>query len=90
MDQRVAVTDTMIADKPAAVVDVDLKLTARNVSVFYGGKQALFDIDLDVLPNSVTALIGPSGCGKSTFLRCINRMNDLIPDCRVMRSNRVG
>jgi phosphate transport system ATP-binding protein len=84
MDQRIAVTDTMIADEPAAVVDVDPKLTARNVSVFYGEKQALFDIDLDVLPNSVTALIGPSGCGKSTFLRCINRMNDLIPICRVI------
>ena len=58
------------------------KLVARSVSVYYGGKQALFDIDLDIMSREVTALIGPSGCGKSTFLRCFNRMNDLIDDCR--------
>jgi phosphate transport system ATP-binding protein len=54
-----------------------------DVSVFYGEKQALFDVNLDVRKNSVTALIGPSGCGKSTFLRCLNRMNDTIDVCRV-------
>lgn len=54
------------------------KIEARNVDVFYGKKQALFGIDLDIPANHVMALIGPSGCGKSTFLRCINRMNDLI------------
>jgi phosphate transport system ATP-binding protein len=59
------------------------KFRARAVSVFYGAKQALFDIDLDVAPREVTALIGPSGCGKSTFLRCLNRMNDVIESCRV-------
>ena len=59
------------------------KISARNVNVFYGAKQALFDIAIDMEANSVTALIGPSGCGKSTFLRCINRMNDTIDDCRV-------
>ena len=48
------------------------------VSVHYGEKRALFDVDLDVRANQVTALIGPSGCGKSTFLRCLNRMNDTI------------
>ena len=55
----------------------------RGVDVFYGDKQALFGIDLDVQASGVTALIGPSGCGKSTFLRCMNRMNDTIDGCRV-------
>jgi phosphate transport system ATP-binding protein len=59
------------------------KVRARNVSVFYGPKQALFDISLDMPEKTVTALIGPSGCGKSTFLRSINRMNDTIEGCRV-------
>ncbi len=59
------------------------KISARNVDVFYGRKQALFGIDIDIPNHLVTALIGPSGCGKSTFLRCLNRMNDLIPDCRI-------
>ncbi|WP_277914631.1 phosphate ABC transporter ATP-binding protein PstB [Polymorphum gilvum] len=53
------------------------------VCVFYGQKQALFDVDLDIRERNVTALIGPSGCGKSTFLRCLNRMNDTIDICRV-------
>ena len=59
------------------------KISARNINVFYGAKQALFDINIEMQANSVTALIGPSGCGKSTFLRCINRMNDTIDGCRV-------
>ena len=59
------------------------KVKADNVDVFYAEKQALFGVSLDVPENQVTALIGPSGCGKSTFLRCINRMNDTIPICRV-------
>ncbi|MFZ9869810.1 MAG: phosphate ABC transporter ATP-binding protein PstB [Candidatus Kapaibacteriota bacterium] len=54
------------------------KISARDFSVFYGPKQALFDISLQIPQNRVTAFIGPSGCGKSTFLRSINRMNDLI------------
>ncbi|MFT4959464.1 MAG: phosphate transport system ATP-binding protein [Paracoccaceae bacterium] len=57
-------------------------ITARDINIYYGDKQALFDIELDIEANKVTALIGPSGCGKSTFLRAINRMNDLIPGCR--------
>ena len=65
-----------------------VKIQARDVSVFYGEKQALFDVNLDMLDKSVTALIGPSGCGKSTFLRCINRMNDTIPSARV--TGRIG
>ena len=59
------------------------KITARDLNVYYGEKQALFDVNLDIRSNQVTALIGPSGCGKSTFLRCINRMNDVIDICRV-------
>jgi len=59
------------------------KIRARKVSVFYGEKQALFDVDLDVGERRVTALIGPSGCGKSTFIRCLNRMNDTIPIARI-------
>jgi phosphate transport system ATP-binding protein len=59
------------------------KMTARNMDVFYGDKQALFDVSIDLGKDEVLALIGPSGCGKSTFLRCFNRMNDTIPICRV-------
>ncbi len=58
-------------------------LGARNVNVFYGDKQALFDVSIDIGRHQVTAFIGPSGCGKSTFLRCFNRMNDTIDGCRV-------
>jgi phosphate transport system ATP-binding protein len=59
------------------------KATARNVSVFYGEKQALFGVNLDIPDRNVMAFIGPSGCGKTTFLRCFNRMNDTIPGARV-------
>lgn len=55
------------------------KLQARNIDFFYGKTQALHKVSLNFSENSVIALIGPSGCGKSTFLRCLNRMNDLIP-----------
>src|SRR6056300_196754 len=58
-------------------------ITTENVNVFYGDKQAINNISLNFLKNKVTALIGPSGCGKSTFLRCLNRMNDVIDICRV-------
>ncbi len=60
-----------------------IKIAARQVEVYYGDKRALNGIDLDIPANRVTALIGPSGCGKSTFLRCLNRMNDVIEGCRV-------
>lgn len=59
------------------------KIEARDVTVHYGAKQAIFDVSMDIPEKSVTAFIGPSGCGKSTFLRCINRMNDTIDICRV-------
>jgi phosphate transport system ATP-binding protein len=58
------------------------KLRARNVDFYYSKSQALHDVSLDFAGNRVTALIGPSGCGKSTFLRCLNRMNDLIAGAR--------
>ena len=59
------------------------KISAKHLNVFYGQKQALFDVSLDINQNEVTALIGPSGCGKSTFIRCINRMNDVIDICKI-------
>ncbi len=72
-------TVTVHAPGPAAGV----KIHCEKVNVFYGDKQALHDVSIDIPDRSVTAFIGPSGCGKSTFLRCINRMNDTIPSARV-------
>lgn len=60
-----------------------VKMSSENLDFFYGNFQALHDVNLAFRENEVTALIGPSGCGKSTFLRCLNRMNDLIPISRV-------
>jgi phosphate transport system ATP-binding protein len=65
------------------------KVAARDINVFYGDKQALFDVSLDIPDRSVTAFIGPSGCGKTTFLRCINRMNDTIEGCKVSGSLQI-
>jgi phosphate transport system ATP-binding protein len=65
------------------VTQTRMKITARGVQVFYGDKQALIDVDVDILDKTVTAFIGPSGCGKSTFLRCLNRMNDTVASARV-------
>ena len=58
-------------------------MSVSNVDVFYADKQAIFGVDLDISNNEVISMIGPSGCGKSTLLRCLNRMNDTIPICRV-------
>ncbi|MBB3358529.1 MULTISPECIES: phosphate ABC transporter ATP-binding protein PstB [unclassified Novosphingobium] len=63
--------------------DGPAKISARNVSVFYGAKRAIDDVSIDVPNDYVTAFIGPSGCGKSTFLRSLNRMNDTIANARV-------
>ena len=63
-----------------------IKLDIDNVNVFYGKKQAIFNVDIKINKNEVTAFIGPSGCGKSTLLRCFNRMNDLIDICKVSGS----
>ena len=59
------------------------RMTCRNVDVFYGSKQAIKNVSLDIANNEVIAMIGPSGCGKSTFIRCLNRMNDTIDGCRI-------
>jgi phosphate transport system ATP-binding protein len=59
------------------------KMEISGLNVFYGTNQALFDVDMNVAEKRVSALIGPSGCGKSTFLRCLNRMNDIIEGCNV-------
>ena len=67
--------DTEIASTPV--------INVRNLNFWYARQQALFDVTMDILDRSVTAIIGPSGCGKSTLLRCINRMNDLVEGTRV-------
>ena len=61
----------------------NIKIKADNLNVHYGEKQALFDVSMYMEEKQVTALIGPSGCGKSTFIRCLNRMNDVIDICKV-------
>ena len=83
-------TSSVIDTRPALGAAADdnarqapVKIRAKNVNVFYGDKQALSDVSLEMRDRAVTALIGPSGCGKSTFLRCMNRMNDTIQDARV-------
>ena len=70
-------TVSEVPSEREAIFDVD------DVSVFYGDKRAIRNVTLDLHLNEITALIGPSGCGKSTFIRCLNRMNDLIPSARV-------
>jgi phosphate transport system ATP-binding protein len=71
------------------MINEKIKISTRNLNVYYGVKQALFDINLDLFEKKVTALIGPSGCGKSTFIRCLNRMNDVIDICKVEGSIKV-
>jgi len=71
------------------MINEKIKISTRNLNVYYGIKQALFDINLDLFEKKVTALIGPSGCGKSTFIRCLNRMNDVIDICKVEGSIKV-
>ena len=71
------------ANTVAAPSEATIKMGTRNLDLHYGPKQALKKIDTDLPQGSITALIGPSGCGKSTFLRCLNRMNDLIEGCKI-------
>ena len=76
--------DRSVPDKTIGEVYVDnARMTARDVDVFYGDKQAIDSVTLDIGVGQVISFIGPSGCGKSTFLRCLNRMNDTIDICRV-------
>ena len=67
----------------ASTLQSSPKISTRGLNVFYGDMQALKAVDLDVGSTEVTALIGPSGCGKSTFIRCLNRMNDVVEGCRI-------
>ena len=73
------------APKPAGPFPpgATVRMETVGLNFFYGANQALHDISLKIPEKSVTAFIGPSGCGKSTYLRCLNRMNDIIPDTRV-------
>jgi phosphate transport system ATP-binding protein len=66
-----------------SIQDEDITLTVNNLDLYYGDKQALYDVNMVIPRKKVTAFIGPSGCGKSTLLRCFNRMNDLVDTCRV-------
>ncbi len=61
----------------------DSKISVKHLNLYYGNKRALRDVDMEIRDHAVTALIGPSGCGKSTFLKCINRMNDLVGNVRI-------
>ncbi|QOS12458.1 ABC-type transport system ATP-binding protein (probable substrate phosphate) [Haloferax gibbonsii] len=77
------VSDGLSASESSVGRDAETVISSDNINVWYGDDHALTDISMDIPENSVTAMIGPSGCGKSTFLRCINRMNDLIDVARV-------
>jgi len=87
--ERIEVDDALVsyaADKSQVQESTstsDIKMAAEGVNVYYDEKQALDDISIDIHNKQITALIGPSGCGKSTFLRCLNRMNDLVDICRI-------
>ena len=78
--------DLVSRENRETVGDITVKnprMTCRNVDVFYGNKQAIINVSLDIGRNEVVSMIGPSGCGKSTFIRCLNRMNDTIDGCRI-------
>jgi phosphate transport system ATP-binding protein len=82
--QAIAATAAASArERAAAATGTKPKLELRDVSIYYGARKAVREVNLEIPPNAVTAFIGPSGCGKSTILRCFNRMNDLIPGARV-------
>jgi phosphate transport system ATP-binding protein len=82
------VSQAKVLEEEKEVVPV-AKVAVRDLSVFYGESQALFDVCLDIPPNRVTSLIGPSGCGKSTFIRAVNRMNEVIEGCWTRGSIRL-
>ena len=81
------VTNAPSRDAQAALT---MRMTVSKVNFFYGSKQVLFDINLGIATNKVTALIGPSGCGKTTFIRCLNRLHETIPEARVEGTVRIG
>ena len=67
----------------SSLVDPALKMQSININAYFGQKQALKNINLPIITNAVTAIIGPSGCGKSTFIRCLNRMHELVPGAKM-------
>jgi phosphate transport system ATP-binding protein len=77
------ITEMKTNEKTQPTTAPNTKVRIKDLDLFYGSFQALKNISMEVAEKQVTALIGPSGCGKSTFLKCINRMNDLIPGCKV-------
>src|SRR4051812_48406478 len=79
---RLATPEVVIPSDPA-LIERPTVFAVRELDFYYGAYQALRNVDIEIRGNEVTALIGPSGCGKSTFLRCLNRMNDLVPGARV-------
>ena len=81
--------DTAVSVHPDFGAHSVAKISAERVNVFYGEKHALKDVSVSIAEKSITAFIGPSGCGKSTFLRCINRMNDTITNCRITGDIRI-
>ncbi len=84
-EQRIDVVDDITIVQKTGQVHIEpqnIALRAEHLDLFYGDKQALYDVNLVIPHRKVTAFIGPSGCGKSTLLRCFNRMNDLVPSCR--------
>ena len=84
LDKGPAALDELLAQRTVGEPFLDApKVRTRNVNVFYGESQAIYDVNLDIGGHQVIAMIGPSGCGKSTFLRTLNRMNDTIEGCRV-------
>jgi phosphate transport system ATP-binding protein len=85
-EEKTGGTATVSRDVRQTVGEVTVnmpRMRCKQINVYYGNKQAIKDINLDIGRNEVVAMIGPSGCGKSTFLRCLNRMNDTIDGCRV-------
>src|SRR4028118_1594040 len=78
-------------DQPSPVEENPSQgMNVENLSAFYGSFKAVTDVDMHIRPNKVTALIGPSGCGKSTFIRCLNRMHEVIPGARAAGGGGVG
>ncbi len=85
-DQKMTQAETVESESYETIGEISVdnpRMSTRNVNVFYGEKQAIDEVNLDIGSNEVIAMIGPSGCGKSTYLRCLNRMNDTIEICRV-------
>jgi phosphate transport system ATP-binding protein len=85
------VGSTTLAPAPGGALSQGaVKVSGRDINLWYGEKQALFDVSIDIPDRGVTAFIGPSGCGKTTFLRCINRMNDLIDGVKIQGELTIG